>query len=113
MISNYIRAAMKRTQFEQLRDGTVYGNIPGFEGVWANAKTEPACRRQLREVLEEWILLGLKLNHPLPVVEDIDLNNVLKEVVHEKQTFDTSQATPVSAETSSTRVSRAVHGQKA
>ena len=51
MISDYIRAAMKQIQFERLRDGTVYGNIPGFEGVWANARTETACRRQLREVL--------------------------------------------------------------
>ena len=113
MLIDYIRAAMKRTKFEQLRDGTVYGSIPGFSGVWANAKTEAACRRQLRGVLEEWILLGLKLNHPLPIIEDMDLNNLFYEVVHEKQTFDACQATPVGAETSSTRVFRPVHGQKA
>jgi len=28
----------------------------------------------LRSTLEDWILVGLKLGHPLPVIADIDLN---------------------------------------
>jgi hypothetical protein len=28
----------------------------------------------LRSTLEDWILVGLKLKHPLPIVADIDLN---------------------------------------
>lgn len=74
MLSAYIRAAMKRAVFEQLKDGTIYGRIPGFQGVWANAKTKSACHRELQEVLEGWIILSLKRNLPLPVVEEIDLN---------------------------------------
>jgi len=74
MLITYIRAAMKRAVFEKLKDGTIYGRIPGFQGVWANAKTESACRRELQDVLEGWIILSLKRNLPLPVVEDIGLN---------------------------------------
>ncbi|MCZ7626332.1 MAG: hypothetical protein M5R38_11560 [Candidatus Methylomirabilis sp.] len=28
----------------------------------------------LRSTLEEWIVLGLKLGHSLPVIDNIDLN---------------------------------------
>lgn len=68
MLTEYIQAAMKQAEFERLRDGTIYGHIPGFQGVWANAKTQAACRRELQEVLEEWILFRLKHNLPLPPI---------------------------------------------
>ena len=29
---------------------------------------------ELRSTLEDWILVGLKLGHPLPVIAEIDLN---------------------------------------
>ncbi|HUM67717.1 MAG TPA: type II toxin-antitoxin system HicB family antitoxin, partial [Chloroflexota bacterium] len=29
---------------------------------------------ELRSVLEDWLLVGLKLGHPLPVLAGIDLN---------------------------------------
>jgi len=32
------------------------------------------CEDELHSILEDWILLGLKLNHPLPVIVGIDLN---------------------------------------
>ena len=48
--------------------------IPGLQGVWANADTLEACRDELREVLEEWIILGLKMNHHIPVIDGIELN---------------------------------------
>ncbi len=74
MLTNYIRAAMRRAQYEILPDdGTFYGAIPGFRGVWANAATLEACREELQEVLEGWIVLGLRLGHFLPVVDNIDL----------------------------------------
>jgi predicted RNase H-like HicB family nuclease len=76
MLTDYIRAAMERAEFEGLRDGTVYGNTPDFPGVWANAATEEECRRELQEVPEEWIIFRLKHGLPLPVVADLDLNTI-------------------------------------
>ncbi len=78
MLTEYIRAAMGRATYEILSDGTFYGEIPGFQGVYANAETLEACRELLQEVLEGWLILGLRLNHTLPVVEGIDLT-VVKE----------------------------------
>ena len=71
MLTEYIRAAMHRATYEILSDGTFYVEIPGFQGVYANAETLEACREQLQEVLEGWIVLGLRMGHSLPVVESI------------------------------------------
>jgi predicted RNase H-like HicB family nuclease len=74
MLTNYIQAAMRRAEYETLEDGTVFGRIPGFQGVWANAPAIDDCREELQEVLEDWILVGLRAHHHLPTVEGIDLN---------------------------------------
>lgn len=73
MLTKYIQAAMKRTQYEILDDKSYHGSIAGFEGVWANEPTLEACRQELQEALEDWILLGVSLNHELPVVDGIEL----------------------------------------
>jgi predicted RNase H-like HicB family nuclease len=66
MLTSYIRAAMRRATYEILSDGSFYGEISGFQGVWANASTLEGCREELQEVLEGWIVLGLQMRHVLP-----------------------------------------------
>ena len=79
MLTKYIRAAMNKARYEILaEDGTFYGEIAGFNGVYANADTLEACRDELEEVLEEWILLRVSKHLPLPTVDGIELN--IKEV---------------------------------
>ncbi len=71
---------MRRAHYEILPDdGAFYGEMPGFDGVYARASTLEACRDELAEVLDEWILLRVSRNLPLPVVEGIDLT--VKHVV--------------------------------
>jgi len=73
MLKNYIRTAMGKARYEILPDdGTYYGEIPGFDGVYANAKTLEECRDQLEEVLEGWILLRVSLHYPLLSVDGIE-----------------------------------------
>jgi predicted RNase H-like HicB family nuclease len=75
MLTAYINAAMRIAHYELLDGGEGYiGKIPGLQGVWANSDTLEACRDELREVLEEWIILGLKMNHHIPVIDGIELN---------------------------------------
>jgi predicted RNase H-like HicB family nuclease len=72
MLTNYNRAAMRQARYEILPDdGTFYGEIPGFDSVYANANTLEACREELEEVLEEWILFRVSKNLPLPLVDGI------------------------------------------
>jgi len=74
MLIEYIQAAMRNAKYEILdNDEGFYGEIPGFQGVWANAATLEECRAELAEVLEEWIFLNLADNTPLPKVNGIDL----------------------------------------
>lgn len=73
MLTEYVRAAMHKATYEILSDGTFYGEIPGFQGVYANAVTLESCREELQEVLEGWIILGLQMGHPLPVIEGVEL----------------------------------------
>ncbi|MBI3967506.1 MAG: type II toxin-antitoxin system HicB family antitoxin [Chloroflexi bacterium] len=80
MLTAYIQAAMRRAKYELVpEDQAFYGWIPGFEGVYSYADTLEACREELQEVLEEWIVLGLRHDDPLPVVDGIDLS--IKAVV--------------------------------
>jgi len=75
MLTDYIKAAMKRAKYEIIDDpNPFYGEIPDLPGVWANGPTLEACRDELEEVIEEWILLGIKFGDPLPVLDGIDLN---------------------------------------
>ena len=77
MLLEYIDNAMKRGRYEILKDDmSYYGEIPGFEGVFANAVDLEACRNQLREVLEEWILLRVSKNLEIPEVDGVNLKIV-------------------------------------
>lgn len=74
MLTEYIRAAMAKATYEILEnDGTYYGEISECQGVWANAGTLERCREELREVLEDWIVLGFQFGDPLPVIDGIEL----------------------------------------
>ena len=73
LLAEYIEISMRDAVFKVLCDGTYFAEIPGFEGAWANADTLEDCRQEMREVLEDWILLGIRLGHPIPVVGSINL----------------------------------------
>lgn len=78
MLTKYIQAAMHRATYELLSDGTFYGEISGFQGVWANATTLEACREELQSALEDWILVKISDRLPLPIIDGIDLNILLQ-----------------------------------
>ena len=74
MLSEYLSGALRKARYEILaEDGSFYGEIPGFDGLYANAATLEDCREELREVLEEWILFRVSRNLPLPAVDGREL----------------------------------------
>lgn len=87
ILSEYVEYAMSAAVYDKLEDGSFSGRIPACKGVIAFAGTLHECAKQLRSTLEEWILLGLKLGHPLPVLNGIDLNKEPK-----LEPLDTMQA---------------------
>jgi predicted RNase H-like HicB family nuclease len=75
VLTDYIRAAMRRARYEILEDDkTFWGEIPGLDGVWANEETLETCREELASALEDWILVGVWLHHEIQILDGIDLN---------------------------------------
>jgi predicted RNase H-like HicB family nuclease len=74
IISEYVRRAMAQAEYDKLEDGMFSGRIPACRGVIAFGATLYACEEELHSTLEDWLLLGLKLGHALPVIDGIDLN---------------------------------------
>lgn len=65
---------MARAVYDKLEDGTFAGRIPECKGVLVFGAILRACEDELRSTVEDWIVVGLKLGHPLPVIAGIDLN---------------------------------------
>ena len=74
MLTEYLRAAMAKAHYELLGGGEgFYGEIPGFQGVLAQADTLEACREELASTLEDWLLFRISRQLPLPVLQGLDL----------------------------------------
>ncbi|MCD6502074.1 type II toxin-antitoxin system HicB family antitoxin [bacterium] len=65
---------MAHAVYDKLKDNTFTGRIPSCKGVVAFGATLRECENELHSTLEDWIWVGLKLGHPLPVIADINLN---------------------------------------
>lgn len=74
ILTKYIERAMSHADYDKLEDGTFAGHITKCKGALAFGRSLRACEDELRSTVEEWILLGLKLGHRLPVIDGIDLN---------------------------------------
>lgn len=59
MFTRYVDHLMaKKAKYDRIERGKAYfGTIRGVQGVWAKAGSRKACEQELREVLEEWLLL--------------------------------------------------------
>jgi predicted RNase H-like HicB family nuclease len=74
IISDYIEHALAHAEYDKLEDGSFAGRIPECKGVIAFGSTLRDCQNELRSALEDWLLVGFRLGHALPVVDGIDLN---------------------------------------
>jgi len=72
-LSDYVEQVLALAEYDKLEDGSFGGRIPPCPGVLAFGATLRDCEDALHSTLEDWILVGLKLRHPLPVIAGIDL----------------------------------------
>ena len=80
ILCDYISKALAQAVYEKLEDGTYAGKIPDCVGVLAFGSTLRNCEEDLHSTPEDWVLIGLKQGHKLPVIDGIDLN---KDIVRE------------------------------
>ena len=72
MIIEYVEEALRRARYEIIDDEEpYYGEIDELRGVWANGKTLEECRNNLTEVIEGWIMVGIKKGLSIPKLGDI------------------------------------------
>jgi len=74
MLLKYLEAAMQKAHYEILEDDeSIYGEIPGIQGVYANAKALEECRTTLMEILEEWVLVRVSQGLNIPIINGIEV----------------------------------------
>jgi predicted RNase H-like HicB family nuclease len=70
MFAEYIAAALERAVYKTLEgeEVPIFVSVPDLPGAWATGKTIEEARRELIGVIEEWVLLGIRLGHPIPSI---------------------------------------------
>ena len=68
MLTEYIDEALRRARYELIEDEDTpyYGEVPELPGVWASGRTLEGCRRELKDVVEGWILISVRRSLDIP-----------------------------------------------
>jgi predicted RNase H-like HicB family nuclease len=77
MIIAYVEQALKGAAYEKLEDGTYVAEVEGLRGVLGAGTSLEACRTNLAEVVEEWVLVRVSRGLAVPT-----LGNVTVEIKH-------------------------------
>ena len=80
MLLRYLQTALDRAHYEMIEDeDPFYGEVPELEGVWATGKTLEACRKNLAEAIEDWLLFSVAKGLPIPALGEISIHLPEKE----------------------------------
>jgi predicted RNase H-like HicB family nuclease len=66
MISRYVDEALHRAAYAVVDGGTYCATVAGLPGVIATGPTLEACRDQLVELIEEWVLVRVSRGLAIP-----------------------------------------------
>ena len=78
MLTEYVDEALRRARYELIDDkGTpCYGEVSDLPGVWACGRTLEGCRRELKEVIEGWILISVKRSLDIPPLGSTEIREI-------------------------------------
>jgi predicted RNase H-like HicB family nuclease len=68
MITQYVDRALRKARYALLDNGSFCATVPGLRGVIATAPSVEACRDQLAEVVEEWVLVRVARGLQVPAL---------------------------------------------
>jgi predicted RNase H-like HicB family nuclease len=66
VITDYISEALHRARYSVVDGNTYCGTVAGLPGVIATGASLEACRDQLAEVVEEWVLVRVSRGLSVP-----------------------------------------------
>jgi predicted RNase H-like HicB family nuclease len=69
MLTTYFDRAVQQAVYKKLGGGTWFGEIPALSGLWADEASVDEWREDLRGALKDWVLVALRQNIPLPVID--------------------------------------------
>ena len=69
MITRYVARALGRAKYRLVEDGTFAATVRGLRGVIATGATLETCRRDLAEVVEEWVLVRVARGLAVPALD--------------------------------------------
>ena len=76
MLTEYIEKALEHAHYELIDDEEpYYGEIKLLQGVYATGKTLEECRKNLKEVVEGWLIISLKKGLPIPKIETLEISD--------------------------------------
>ena len=82
MFAEYIQAALEKAEYEIIDNpDPYYAHVPGLVGVWATGKTFEECRKELIEVIEEWIVAKLQWGQSVPSMGGLTIPTSAKEPI--------------------------------
>ena len=78
MLTEYIDEALRRARYELIEDEETpyYGEVSELPGVWASGRTLEGCRRELKEVIEGWILVSVRRSLALPRLGSAEITEI-------------------------------------
>jgi len=71
MIRRYVDEALRRARYDKLADGSFCAAVPPLRGVLATGRTLEACREELGEVVEEWVLVRVAQGLSVPPLRSL------------------------------------------
>ena len=76
MLTEYIDEALRRARYELIEDKETpyYGEVSDLPGAWACGETLVGCRRELKEVIEGWILVSVKQSLDIPRLGSVEIS---------------------------------------
>lgn len=79
MIIEYITAALQHAHYEIIKgDEPYYGEIPDLPGVWATGATLEECRKNLADVIDEWVVIRLRRGLSIPPIDGIAIQEITR-----------------------------------
>ncbi|MBR1369789.1 hypothetical protein RJ53_10010 [Methanocalculus chunghsingensis] len=80
MILEYIEKNLSHARYEIIEDDEpYYGEVPELAGVYATGKTLEECRKNLREVIEGWIIVRLRRGLLIPPIDKCIIERISKK----------------------------------
>ena len=69
MLTHYVTRALERAQYRLVDGDTFAATVQGLRGIVATGSTLEACRRDLAEVVEAWVLVRVARGLSVPALD--------------------------------------------